>query len=289
MQRQAAQISVQAWESEGLLLERYAYTSGALIPLPKHAHAEYQFGLSFDCQGEYAYQGARYPIPVGSLSIIHSGEVHAPSDRPSLPEPAHFSMAHIDPKWLDLVAAEIAGKPASAPFFPMTSITDPALNRLFLALQAAIDGQASQLQRDTALWEFLAYLIANYASNRTSAQPVKPIHTAVKRTLDYLHAHYASDISLKELAAIAGLSRFHFCRVFGKEVGLSPSTYQTQLRIAQARKLLAQGCPIATVAAMTGFYDQSHLGWHFKRQVGTTPGNYSARQSAYVQKSSLQP
>ena len=67
----AAKVSVKVWEADGVLLEHYAYTPGAVEPLPKHAHAEYQFGLSFDCQGEYAYRGSRHVIPQGRLSIIH--------------------------------------------------------------------------------------------------------------------------------------------------------------------------------------------------------------------------
>ena len=282
MPQEAAQVSIRAWEAEGILLEHYAYTAGAVTPLPKHAHAAYQFGLSFDCQGEYCYRGSRHPIPVGSLSIVHSGEVHAPSDRTFLPEPAHFAMAHIEPMWLHTVAEEIAEKRTSEPFFEPVFLSDPTLNRLFLALQRVIDRQASKLEQDTALWDFLTYLITHHALNRPEDHPTKPIHTAVARACDYLHAHFADDISLEELAAIANLSRFHFCRVFRKTIGLSPSIYQTQLRIAQARKLLAQGLPIITVAAATGFYDQSHFGWHFKRQVGTTPGNYSATRLSKI-------
>ena len=54
--------------------------------------------------------------------------------------------------------------------------------------------------------------------------------------------------------------------------------YQTQIKIDRAKKLLSQGMPISTVATTTGFYDQSHLGYHFKRLVGTTPGNYRSGQ-----------
>ncbi|MEL6381672.1 MAG: AraC family transcriptional regulator [Cyanobacteria bacterium J06626_18] len=279
--RREAKVSVQAWESDGILLEHYAYTAGAVEPLPKHAHVEYQLGLSYDCQGEYTYRGARHAIPKGSLSIIHSGEVHAPSDRTSLPHPAHFAMAHIDPSCFQAIAAEMGEKPTSLPFFPTVHISDPQLNRLFLDLQAVIDKHASQLEQETALWDFLTHLIARHAVNRPSIQPVQSAHTAIKRACDYLHAHCVEDVSLQDLAAIANLSRFHFCRVFSREVGVSPSTYQTQLRIAQARRLLAQGLPIVTVAATTGFYDQSHFGRTFKRQVGTTPSNYVSQTAIF--------
>jgi AraC-like DNA-binding protein len=277
MENKPAQISVHAWESDGILLEQYAYTSGSVKPLPRHSHEEYQFGLSFNCQGEYRYRGAYHSIPTGSLSVIHSSEVHSPSDRTYLPAPAHFTMMHIRPTWLHTIASEMAEKPASLPLFSTAFLTDAKLNQLFLALQAAADQRASKLEQDVALWGFLSYLIRHYASNSPSVCPWKPVPMAVTLALEYLHAHYTNTISLEALAAIAGLSRFHFCRVFRKEVGVSSSAYQTQLRIAQAKKLLVQGCSITKVATATGFYDQSHFGWHFKRQVGVTPGAYVSK------------
>ncbi|MBD1918353.1 MULTISPECIES: AraC family transcriptional regulator [Cyanophyceae] len=277
MKNKAAEISVLAWESDGILLERYAYKSGSVEPLPRHSHEEYQFGLSFNCQGEYHYRGAYHSIPTGSLSVIHSGEVHAPSDRNYLPAPAHFEMMHINPKWLHTIAAEMAEKPANLPFFPTAFLTDSKLNHLFLALQAVVNQKTSELEQDIALLDFLSYLIRRYASNSPSVCSLKPPHAAVMLACDYLHAHYASEISLDTLAAIAGLSRFHFCRIFRKEIGVSSSAYQTQLRIAQAKKLLVQGFSITKVATATGFYDQSHFGWHFKRQIGVTPGAYVSK------------
>ncbi|NJO42675.1 MAG: AraC family transcriptional regulator [Cyanobacteria bacterium CRU_2_1] len=283
MKNRAANISVHAWESDGILLERYAYTAGSVEPLPKHSHEDYQFGLSVDCQGEYYYRGAYHAIPPGSLSVIHSGEVHSPSDRTYLPEPAHFEMMHVSPKWLHIVSAEMAEKPVSLPFFATVCLIDSELNRLFLALQAATNQHVSTLEREITLWGFLSYLIRNHALNHPCVPPLKSAYAAIMVARDYLHADYARDVSLEALAAIAGLSRFHFCRAFRKQLGVSPSAYQTQLRIAQAKKLLVQGLSIATVSTMTGFYDQSHFGWHFKRQVGVTPGAYISSISAKQQ------
>lgn len=98
--------------------------------------------------------------------------------------------------------------------------------------------------------------------------------TAVRRVREYLQENYAQNVSLADLASFADLSAFHLNRVFAKEVGLTPYAYQTQVRIARAKSLLTSGLPPVQVAIATGFYDQSHLGKHFKRLVGVTPGSY---------------
>ena len=48
---------------------------------------------------------------------------------------------------------------------------------------------------------------------------------------DFLHEHYFDPIALETLARIAGVSRFHFLRLFARQFGLPPHAYQTNLRI----------------------------------------------------------
>jgi AraC-like DNA-binding protein len=93
---------------------------------------------------------------------------------------------------------------------------------------------------------------------------------------DYLKSHYAENVSLAQLTSITNLNPFHLLRIFRNKVGVPPHEYQTQLRIAHARKLIRYGKSISEAAQETGFFDQSHLSRNFKRIVGVTPGHYSS-------------
>ena len=111
--------------------------------------------------------------------------------------------------------------------------------------------------------------------------PRPPILTpAVARTREALHERFAEDVPLEQLAELAGMSKCHLVHLFHKEVGLPPHAYQIQLRVARARVLVAAGVPLAEVATMTGFADQSHLTRLFKRVVGMPPGQYAALLAA---------
>ncbi len=65
----------------------------------------------------------------------------------------------------------------------------------------------------------------------------------------------------------------------GPAFGLAPHAYLVQLRLARARRLLADGLSPAETAAALGFADQSHLGRWFRRAYGLTPAAYRARCS----------
>ena len=79
---------------------------------------------------------------------------------------------------------------------------------------------------------------------------------------------------MAELAHACGVSPTHLPRVFRQSHGLTPLAYQNQLRVELAKRLLAEGVPIARVSAEAGFADQSHLNRVFRRYAGATPRQY---------------
>jgi AraC family chemosensory pili system transcriptional regulator ChpD len=100
---------------------------------------------------------------------------------------------------------------------------------------------------------------------------------AVQRAEEYLRGRVTESVTLDELSGLTGVSKFFLLRAFQREYGLSPREYQMQLRLAQARTLIAGGLPLSRVAHDAGFADQSHLVRRFKGDLGMTPSEY-ARQ-----------
>ncbi len=81
--------------------------------------------------------------------------------------------------------------------------------------------------------------------------------------------------NLKSLAAEAGLSAFHFSRVFKQSTGSSPSDYFIQLKMAEARRLLRETeASIIQIALDLGYSSPSHFAQVFRRQVGVSPRDY---------------
>jgi AraC-like DNA-binding protein len=85
----------------------------------------------------------------------------------------------------------------------------------------------------------------------------------------------AAAITLADLARESGLSRFQVLRGFVRATGLTAHAYILQRRIAAARRLIAQGRPLAQAALDSGFADQSHMTRTFVRTYGISPGAYA--------------
>lgn len=97
----------------------------------------------------------------------------------------------------------------------------------------------------------------------------------LQRVREYVEANLENHIHLQALARIAGFSTSHFARAFKESEGVTPHLYIVQRRVRRAQALLARtDLPIAEIAAMSGFSDQSHCTRRFREQVGVNPGNY---------------
>ena len=93
------------------------------------------------------------------------------------------------------------------------------------------------------------------------------------RAIDYIEAHLGQGLTVREIAAVAGLSPGHFTRSFKATTGLAVWAYVQYRRGERAKELLlTTNLPIAEIAYDCGFAHQGHLTSWFKRQFGTTPG-----------------
>lgn len=95
-------------------------------------------------------------------------------------------------------------------------------------------------------------------------------------TVERLIAERLGDaIHVEDLAAAAGLSPFHFSRMFHAATGKAPHAYVTSKRMEAACRLLATtNMPLAQVATRVGYRTQAHFTGVFHRHVGVTPRTY---------------
>jgi AraC-like DNA-binding protein len=96
-----------------------------------------------------------------------------------------------------------------------------------------------------------------------------------RRVVEFIEAHIDQAIRLEQLAAVAGVSPFHFHRQFKRTTGLTPHQYIVRMRIERAKTLLSHSeLSLIEVAAQVGFTDQSHFTTIFRRFTSMTPRSY---------------
>jgi AraC family transcriptional regulator len=82
----------------------------------------------------------------------------------------------------------------------------------------------------------------------------------------------AESLSIRSVAAIAGVHPIHLAREFRRSFGIAPTEFRRRMRIRRAGELLARpGEPLAAVALEAGFADQAHMNREMRRTAGVTP------------------
>lgn len=268
--------TVECWRHGPVAVEHYHCATKQIRHSERHSHEEYQFGLSSTDQASYRYRGATHRVGPGTLSIIHSGEVHETYEHEMIPATVVYEIAYATPLTLRSIASDLSGRVVAAPYFASAVIADRSVVASFRRFHDALRSDG-RLDSDAAFLEGCSTLIQRFAQNHPGTRKFTASRPDIRRVGEYLNERYAQNVSLEELANEANLSVSHFFAAFREEYGLPPHQFRLQVRIARAKQLILRGMPVAEVAIATGFAHQSHLGRHFKRLVGLPPNAFRPR------------
>lgn len=164
---------------------------------------------------------------------------------------------------------ETAKPGLSSPTAPM-ALEDPVTALGLEAFHRSLWHGASSLEWESWLLTSLRRLFGDGGPARRAAAGAEP--RGVARVREHIHAHYRDAIPLEELAAVAGVSKYHLVRTFRAAVGVPPHRYQQRLRLTRSLLMLRRGTPLSAIAYELGFADQSHFTRAFRAEYGTTPG-----------------
>jgi AraC-like DNA-binding protein len=101
----------------------------------------------------------------------------------------------------------------------------------------------------------------------------------------HIDRNFVSPLTVERLAAMAGLSPFHFIRTFRTMTGMTPHQYVRARRIERAQELLVTTpIPVTEVCDTVGFQSLGSFSAMFRRLTGESPGAYRAarRKSPYI-------
>ncbi|MCB2101804.1 MAG: helix-turn-helix transcriptional regulator [Rhodobacterales bacterium] len=177
-----------------------------------------------------------------------------------------------------LAAQDFGWDPASAGLADLTFFRDDRLESLIRhhILPRDPADPVDRMAATEACQAAVHHVMATYGgrpARRAARGGLAP--AALARVRQAIDDQPDADWTLAGLAAVAGLSEYHFARMFRASMGESPHAYLLRRRVLRARDLLARpGGTLADVALACGFASQSHLTERFRQLMGVTPARY---------------
>jgi AraC family transcriptional regulator len=168
----------------------------------------------------------------------------------------------------------------------VTGVRDEVIHQIGLSIISAMTNEtaAGRMFVETASVTLAARLLQNYCDSGAckSLEPTthRIDHARLRRALDHISGNLDADVTLAQLAQVAGVSVFHFARTFTRAMGVSPSRYVSRLRLERAMADIAAGrLSLAEIAFKAGFSSQASFTRAFYRVTRMTPGEYRSRRS----------
>jgi AraC-like DNA-binding protein len=228
------------------------------------------FSVSYVRRGSFGYhtRGRAYELVAGSVLVGHFGD--------------EFMCTHDHHVCGDECLAfhfspEVAETFGEHPGLWRTGCVPPLAELMVIGelAQAAAEGRI-EVGLDEAGMLFattFADVVAGHKQKATKVHP-RDRRRAVEAAL-WLDAHAHQSIDLKGTATTAGLSPFHFLRLFARVLGVTPHQYLVRSRLRHAAGMLADDArSITDIAFDVGFADLSNFVRTFHRAAGVSPGNF---------------
>jgi AraC-like DNA-binding protein len=103
----------------------------------------------------------------------------------------------------------------------------------------------------------------------------------LRRARDHIDRHYTEPLDLEAIATVAGISKFHFQRLFTATYGISPAAHLSLRRVERAQDLLrATNLTVTEVCHAVGFSSLGSFSTRFRELVGETPSEFQRRWAA---------
>lgn len=229
------------------------------------------YSISYVRAGSFGLRsrGRRFELVAGALMIGRPGDAY---------ECTHEHVHGDHCLSFQLSAETVAGIDDRAALWQLGALPPlPATMVVGELGHSAADGASDVGLDEVGLW--LAGRFAAVAGARApAALTARDRRRAVLAAL-WIDAHAAEPIELADAAREAGLSDYHFLRVFAGVLGVTPKQYVIRARLRHAARRLASGDePITDVALAVGFGDLSNFVRTFHRAAGVSPRRF--RQAA---------
>ncbi|MEE1673838.1 AraC family transcriptional regulator [Agarivorans aestuarii] len=235
-----------------------------------HSHDEFSFGVIDTGEAVYKNMQCHHHINQGHTVTINPGDVHSCNPKQGA---WSYRMLFVDTAWIGQLQQEMLARPASDfCAFEQHYLSDQHSYHLLDKVFNSISLESDSLEQESLLIAFLEQQFVGKHPLRAELRCIaKP---QLKRVEECIQDQLDSQLSLSDLAEVAGLSRYHLVRSFKQAYGLSPHAFQLNQRINLAKALLREGSSIADTALDLGFADQSHFQRNFKKRLALTPRQY---------------
>lgn len=232
-----------------------------------HTHAAFEICLLAEGEVHWWVERETHVVRSGEIFITGPGERHGGVG--AVVHPCELYWLHVSVRQPEEMRALLADlRRLTVRTFAASAVLQSDLRRL--VEEHRTPGRHAQAFAKAMLSAVLALVIREAA-----AAPPQQLSNTVSQAIAFMSARLGEQISLREIAAAAGVSAPHLQRRFQQELHGPVGAHLTRLRLDQARALLQRNAnPVTEIALAAGFSSSQYFATVFRRYFGMSPSTY---------------
>ena len=240
----------------------------------KHSHGKsYEFVLVCAGNGSFIVKNKIFPLKPSCLYCIDGLEAHCSS--PENPNTYERRILVLRGEFIDKLV-ELSNCPKVKQYlfgdggkcFQLSDENVVKLSTMFYEIKQSLQSNDGFVK--AKILSAVLFIFENVFNLSNNLTPF--IDGYVASAMEYINANLSFDIRLDDICNAISLSKYHLCRLFKKEVGMTISDYVLSLRLSKSKKeLLYTKKPVSAIALDAGFSDFSYFCKIFKLHEGVTP------------------
>ncbi len=244
-----------------------------------HWHEFYEMEIILDGAGEQFLNGSEYTLKKGAVYFLTPVDFHRVVMKEHLELYNVMFLEHaVSQRLLHAISENFEDKFLTLDdrdFAMMCHLADT------LTIDDKADARYTQNIMDAMLRLFLKNLKKQEAAVFCAADGKGRVDVPVQRGAMFMKLHFRENLSLVDVAAAVHLNPSYFCKIFTREMGITPKKYLADLKISYAKKLLVStDLNITEICFACGYRSVSNFLCYFKKGEGISPTEYRQRAAA---------
>ena len=233
-------------------------------------------GFKLESYNDGIWRAAHYTA--GTVGLTPGGKVNRLNRRlAGRSKSVEMVKIYLPAKLMTLLADEYrcAGQRAAPSFLNTLAYNDPAVVHSVLAILHASQAGATELYAETAAQWLATHLLTSHSPRFSlPSRERDPGYIADKRlasVLEYISVNLATQLTLCKLAQEAGISKYHFVKLFKQATGRTPHAFVTQMRLETGMNwLVTTDMSVSEIAFACGYERPTHVATAFSARFGMT-------------------
>ena len=240
-----------------------------------HHHRSFEIYYMFKGKREYFIEDRFFVINEGDIVVIPRGVFHRTSGEGGLRYLVHFSERFLEKYFTQAALHPLLDK------MPFVFRGEPALRERFLLLLEQMNvvySKSGAFVDEHLLAGSLYQVLFSIAFGNNTYISADHTDKRITKVVQYINENFNTIKDVDEIAEEFYISKYHLCRSFKKNLGISLISYLNTIKIRQACTMIREGnANLTEIAMQSGFNSSSYFSKVFRKETGISPTDYRIR------------